>query len=220
MRCGGAAGTGCGRGRDCAPGACRHCAGSRPRARHVAASAMGAGLAAACTKDLLKRLFSFVRPLPASALALPALPALAAADFAACFRLDPGVSWSSGAERACIVPSPPGGESALAVVASEGRVTAADVYAPNGRVLLVTIRCGVAAAGADAIAPVMTDSFDPAPNLPATATPDQCFCVTTMPRRPTRRSTTTVSATTPSSASRIWRSKSTTSRTPSRTAAT
>lgn len=114
------------------------------------------------------------------ALGLSALaaPAFAAADFAACFTLTPGVSWSNGSETLSISEATVAGQSALAVTTSGGGVSSASVHDSSGRQLLAQIRYGIAAWGGDAAAPVMTDTFDPAPTFPATAKPGDRFTLT------------------------------------------
>lgn len=105
-------------------------------------------------------------------------PAFAAGDFAACFTLTPGVSWSNGSETLSISEATVAGEPALAVTTSGGGVSSATVHDRSGRQLLAQIRYGIAAWGGDAAAPVMTDTFDPAPTFPATAKPGERFTVT------------------------------------------
>jgi len=114
------------------------------------------------------------------ALGLSALaaPAFAAGDFAACFTLTPGVSWSNGSETLTVSEANVAGQSALAVTTSGGGVSSATVHDRSGRQLLAQIRYGIAAWGGDATAPVMTDTFDPAPTFPATAKPGERFTVT------------------------------------------
>ncbi|WMJ67576.1 hypothetical protein [Stenotrophomonas sp. 24(2023)] len=118
------------------------------------------------------------RALATASLACVATPALAAADFAACFRLDPSVSWSVGRENTRIVATTFAEAPALAVVTSGSGMTVANLYDTTGRRRLGTVHYGIAAWGADGSKPMMTDRYDPAPTFPATATPGQRFTVT------------------------------------------
>lgn len=65
-----------------------------------------------------------------------AAPAFAAGDFAACFTLTPGVSWSNGSETLSTSEATVAGEPALAVTTSGGGVSSATVHDRSGRQLL------------------------------------------------------------------------------------
>ena len=115
------------------------------------------------------------------ALGLSALaaPAFAAADFAACFTLTPGVSWSNGQETITIAKAPfAGNDDAVSVTTSGGGISSAEFFDRSGRQQLGKIRYGIAAWGADGAAPVMTDTYSPAPTFPATAKPGERFTLT------------------------------------------
>ncbi|MBT2768400.1 hypothetical protein J7J08_12200 [Stenotrophomonas sp. ISL-67] len=106
-----------------------------------------------------------------SALAAPAF----ATDFAACFTLTPGVSWSTADETLTIEKAPFNGAPALKVSSAGGGIGRASFFDASGRMLLGEERYGISAWGGDASAPVMTDAFDPAPTFPQRATPGEQF---------------------------------------------
>lgn len=115
------------------------------------------------------------------ALGLSALtaPAFAAADFAACFTLTPGTTWSNGDETISIAAAPFGTHAdAIGVTTSAGGVRSTEFFDASGRQQLGKIRYGIAALGADASAPIMTDTYTTVPAFPATATPGQKITLT------------------------------------------
>lgn len=106
-----------------------------------------------------------------SALAAPAF----AADFATCFTLTPGVSWSNGDETLTIEKATFAGQDAIKVHSAGGGVGTASYYDTSGRQLLGEDRYGISAWGGDASRPVMTDTFKPAPTFPQSAKPGERF---------------------------------------------
>lgn len=116
--------------------------------------------------------------LAASLVALSLPVAASAADFAACFTLDPAVAWTTGPDTIQNSEATFGGEPAVAVVTSGGGLSRAQVRDASGRSLLAVLHYGIAAWGGDPSQPRMTDTFDPAPSFPATATPGQKFSLT------------------------------------------
>jgi hypothetical protein len=108
-----------------------------------------------------------------SALAAPAF----AADFATCFTLTPGVSWSNGDETLTIEKATFAGQDAIKVHSAGGGVGMASYFDPSGRQLLGQDRYGISAWGGDASQPVMTDTFKPAPSFPQSARPGDRFVV-------------------------------------------
>ena len=104
-----------------------------------------------------------------------ALPALAAPDFAACFTLTPGMSWSNSDETLTIEKATFAGQNAIKVSSAGGGVGMASYYDASGRQLLGQERLGISAWGGDASKPVMTDIFKPAPTFPQSAKPGDRF---------------------------------------------
>lgn len=114
----------------------------------------------------------------AMSMAVLSAPALAAPDFAACFTLTPGLSWSTGDETLTIEKASFAGQDAIKVHSAGGGVGMASYYDASGRQLLGQDRYGISAWGGDASQPVMTDTFKPAPTFPASAKPGERFEVT------------------------------------------
>ncbi|MEG2805765.1 hypothetical protein [Stenotrophomonas sp.] len=111
-------------------------------------------------------------------LGLAALSAPAyAADFAACFTLTPGLSWSNGDETLTIDKARFTGQDAIRVTSAGGGIGTASYYDASGRQFLGQERYGIAAWGGDASRPVMTETYNPAPTFPAQATPGARFVV-------------------------------------------
>ncbi|MNK24583.1 hypothetical protein D3C87_428930 [compost metagenome] len=109
-------------------------------------------------------------------LGLAALSAPAgAADFATCFTLTPGLSWSNADETLTIERATFLGQDAIRVSSAGGGVATASYFDASGRQLLGQERLGIAAWGGDASKPVMTDTFKPAPTFPQNATPGARF---------------------------------------------
>lgn len=104
-----------------------------------------------------------------------ASPASAAADFAACFSLKPGVSFGAERTTVSIDKAKFMGQDAIAVTQSEGGVSSASFYDASGRKLLGNVRYGISAMGGDAKVPVMTESYSKAPEFPAKAAPGAKF---------------------------------------------
>ncbi len=112
----------------------------------------------------------------ALALGLAALSAPAlAGDFASCFALTPGLSWSNGDETLTIEKAVFAGQDAIRVNSAGGGVGTASYYDASGRQFLGQERFGISAWGGDASKPVMTDIFKPAPTFPASARPGDRF---------------------------------------------
>ncbi len=103
------------------------------------------------------------------------LPAIAAPEFAACFTLTPGLSWSSSDETLTIEKATFAGQEAIKVSSAGGGVGTASYYDASGRQLLGQERLGISAWGGDASRPVMTDIFKPAPTFPQSAKPGDRF---------------------------------------------
>lgn len=109
-------------------------------------------------------------------LGLAALSAPAgAADFAACFTLTPGLSWSTADETLTIEQATFAGQPAMKVNSAGGGIGTASYYDVSGRQFLGQDRYGISAWGGDASKPVMTDTFKPAPTFPQTAKPGDRF---------------------------------------------
>lgn len=108
-------------------------------------------------------------------LAALSCPAFAAADFATCFTLTPGVSWSNADETITIAATTFAGQDAITVTNAGGGVSSATVHDRSGRQQLGTLRYGISAWGGDASAPVMTDTYKPAPTFPQNAKPGERF---------------------------------------------
>lgn len=111
-------------------------------------------------------------------LAALSAPALAAPDFAACFTLTPGLSWSNGNETLTIEKAPFAGQQAIKVHTAGGGVGSASFHDASGRRLLGQERYGISAWGGDASAPVMTDTYNPSPTFPQSAKPGDRFALT------------------------------------------
>ena len=109
----------------------------------------------------------------AFALSALAAPAVAAADFATCFTLTPGLRYSTGDETLTIEKAEFAGQQAIRVQSAGGGVGTAAYYDASGRQLLGQDRYGISAWGGDASRPVMTDTFKPAPTFPQTARPGE-----------------------------------------------
>ncbi|MET4680111.1 hypothetical protein [Stenotrophomonas rhizophila] len=103
------------------------------------------------------------------------LPALAAPEFATCFTLTPGLSWSTSDETLTIEKATFAGQQAIKVNSAGGGVGSASYYDASGRQLLGQERLGMSAWGGDGAKPVMTDVFKPAPTFPANAKPGDRF---------------------------------------------
>lgn len=116
-----------------------------------------------------------LRSLLGMAVASLAAPVSAAPDFAACFTLTPGVSWSTGNETTVIARAPFAGRQVLSVTTTGGGVGQASFHDATGRQLLGNVQYGIAAWGGDAAVAAMTDVFDPAPTFPASAQPGGRF---------------------------------------------
>ena len=113
----------------------------------------------------------------AFALSALAAPAFAAADFATCFTLTPGLRYSTGDETLTIEKAEFAGQQAIRVQSAGGGVGTAAYYDASGCQLLGQDRYGISAWGGDASRPVMTDTFKPAPTFPQTARPGERFVV-------------------------------------------
>lgn len=104
-----------------------------------------------------------------------ASPASAAADFAACFSLKPGVSFGAERTTVSIDKAKFMGQDAIAVTQSEGGVSSASFYDATGRKLLGNVRYGISAMGGNAKSPVTTESYSKAPEFPSKAAPGAKF---------------------------------------------
>jgi len=111
------------------------------------------------------------------ALGLAALsaPALAAPDFAACFNLTPGLSWSNGDETLTIETASFAGQDASKVHSAGGGVGPASYYDASGRQLLGQDRYGISAWGGDASQPGPPPPKPPPPTSPPSARPGDRF---------------------------------------------
>jgi hypothetical protein len=120
---------------------------------------------------------ALLRSTLALGLSLLVAPAFAAADFATCFTLTPGLRWSTGDETLTIEKASFNGQDAIKVHSAGGGVGMASYFDPSGRQLLGQDRYGISAWGGDASLPVMTDTFKPAPTFPQSAKPGERFVV-------------------------------------------
>lgn len=114
-----------------------------------------------------------LRSLLALALAGVSLPALAAPDFAACFSLTPGLSWSNADETLTIEKTTFAGQSAIRIHSAGGGIGMATFHDLSGRQLLGQARYGMSSDG-----PTRTDAFKPAPTFPLSARPGDRFELT------------------------------------------
>ena len=116
---------------------------------------------------------TLLRSTLAMALSAISLPAAAAPDFAACFTLTPGLSWSNADETLTIEKVTFAGQNAIKVHSAGGGIGMASFYDPSGRQLLGQERYGMSSDG-----PTRTDVFKPAPTFPQSAKPGERFELT------------------------------------------
>jgi len=116
---------------------------------------------------------TLLRSTLAMALAAISLPAAAAPEFAACFTLTPGLSWSNADETLTIEKVTFAGQNAIKVHSAGGGIGMASFYDPSGRQLLGQERYGMSSDG-----PTRTDVFKPAPTFPQSAKPGERFELT------------------------------------------
>lgn len=112
------------------------------------------------------------------ALGLAALsaPAIAAADFAACFSLTPGVSWSNGDDTITNAADRFAGQDVISVTTRGGGLARATFHDRSGRQYLGEVDYAVPSLGNNnSDAPLTTERYQPAPTFPASAVPGSRF---------------------------------------------
>lgn len=101
------------------------------------------------------------------------LPAIAAPEFAACFTLTPGLSWSNADETLTIEKVTFAGQNAIKMHSAGGGIGMATFHDISGRQLLGQERYSMSSDG-----PTRTDTFKPAPTFPQSAKPGDRFELT------------------------------------------
>ncbi|AVJ31579.1 MULTISPECIES: hypothetical protein [Stenotrophomonas] len=100
---------------------------------------------------------------------------MAAADFAECFVLKPGVSWSNGQYSFSTATASFGGKPSMVAITHGDGVRTAEYFDPSGRVLLAEIQYGIAGFGGDPAKAAITDEYDAMPTFPQRAKPGEQF---------------------------------------------
>lgn len=104
------------------------------------------------------------------------LPAVAAPDFAACFTLTPGLSWSNGEETVVHSTDSFAGRDVISVTASGAGFPRATFHDRSGRQLLGEVEYNFPSLGnGNNDAPASIDVYISAPSFPPNATPGERF---------------------------------------------